>query len=729
MRKIHLYLLFSLFSLLTIDLFAQKNKLNYTAEQWAEQAAQAKQPHIKLQYYTQAWYQDRRNTKYLFALAEIKYSLGRYTEAITNLDSSLVNKPRRCDDSKLLDLRGRCYQRLGQTDRAIRDWTKCVNDCPDYANAFVLLSDAYLSKVLYDSSLNAANKALKINPKSDQALVLIAKCHLGKKDAAQAITYAAQAIDINGVYKNEARYVRGEAYRQQGQYELALADLQQLPAHADAQYAIGEIRFAQKDYRKAKDAYQNALRIRPDFADAQRRKSEAGRLLDGGKEDKPNVVVANNGPKRTGAILASVPAPDKTKQLLGFRFAGASLPTSVDLSPDMPDIRNQGQQGSCVAFTLSYWAAYAEKRETGKREVFSPAFIYNQGFMRGSGGMLIDKALDFIKTNGVCLEKDFPYNHLDSLRKPSPQIKNRARKYHINSFRAIYDMTDLKSTLAAKNPIVGGFMIDEKFLELKNGNVWPGPGLRAAGGHAMLVVGYDDARQAIKVINSWGREWSEQGYGWIAYDYIERMLAINANGGNAINLYDVKDAPNVEIEEDENPNNDVVVVEDKESERKRRNKEFWDAFWEGFVEGLTGEETGCSECNDYYSQNSYVGMTGVNHNQYVQGANSMTMFGSLNIAQYAGYTGQVVIYFYYGDGAPAQGINPYFKAYTGQVAVATTQFSVPFTGMYNQSWNLYIPYAAFTKKYAGTNKMYGIPVLYIDNYGVAQGKPFYFDLW
>ena len=38
------------------------------------------------------------------------------------------------------------------------------------------------------------------------------------------------------------------------------------------------------------------------------------------------------------------------------------------------------------------------------------------------------------------------------------------------------------------------------------------------GRHAMTVVGYDDRKQAIKVINSYGTAWGDGGFGWIAYD-------------------------------------------------------------------------------------------------------------------------------------------------------------------------------------------------------------------
>jgi hypothetical protein len=33
----------------------------------------------------------------------------------------------------------------------------------------------------------------------------------------------------------------------------------------------------------------------------------------------------------------------------------------------------------------------------------------------------------------------------------------------------------------------------------------------------MVVIGYSDSKNAFKVLNSWGRTWGDQGYGWIDY--------------------------------------------------------------------------------------------------------------------------------------------------------------------------------------------------------------------
>jgi len=61
----------------------------------------------------------------------------------------------------------------------------------------------------------------------------------------------------------------------------------------------------------------------------------------------------------------------------------------------------------------------------------------------------------------------------------------------------------------------------------------PGPFDAQTALHALVAVGYDDAKVingpfgssgAFRVRNSWGPAWGEGGYGWLPYDYVRLGL-------------------------------------------------------------------------------------------------------------------------------------------------------------------------------------------------------------
>jgi len=78
--------------------------------------------------------------------------------------------------------------------------------------------------------------------------------------------------------------------------------------------------------------------------------------------------------------------------------------------------------------------------------------------------------------------------------------------------------------LASGFPIVFGMTVYDSFLgeAVAASGVVPMPAVTEScqGGHAVLAVGYDDAKDAVLVRNSWGADWGEDGYFWLPYAYI-----------------------------------------------------------------------------------------------------------------------------------------------------------------------------------------------------------------
>jgi len=73
----------------------------------------------------------------------------------------------------------------------------------------------------------------------------------------------------------------------------------------------------------------------------------------------------------------------------------------------------------------------------------------------------------------------------------------------------------LKRALIEHGPLAAPLRGDSCF-SVYHGGVFNGP-KQGDPNHVVVLIGWDDERQAWLIKNSWGEEWGEQGYGWVAY--------------------------------------------------------------------------------------------------------------------------------------------------------------------------------------------------------------------
>ena len=224
--------------------------------------------------------------------------------------------------------------------------------------------------------------------------------------------------------------------------------------------------------------------------------------------------------------------------LLGAPDAVPSLPKRVDLSSQFPKPANQGQQNSCVGWATAYAVkSYQEGVEFGwalntSEHLFSPAFIYNQINGGKDKGSRIDKALDLVVEKGVATLATMPYSDKDFLTQPSSQALTQALGFKGAEWVVPRGLNDIKAALANKYPVVAGIFLYESFYRLKGADsVYNTIQGNPLGGHAVAVVGYDDDKYggALRIINSHGANWGDNGYFWLPYDFMSAMPRGNNN--------------------------------------------------------------------------------------------------------------------------------------------------------------------------------------------------------
>jgi C1A family cysteine protease len=208
----------------------------------------------------------------------------------------------------------------------------------------------------------------------------------------------------------------------------------------------------------------------------------------------------------------------------------AVLPARVDLRTHCPPVYNQGQLGSCTANAIAGAIEFDRLKQDSADFTPSRLFIYyNERVIEHTvdtdSGAQIRDGIKSVAKQGDCPETEWPYDIAKFKTKPPAACYADALKYRVVSYqRLVPVLSQLKGCLASSYPFVFGFTVYESFESpqvARTGHApLPGADERAIGGHAVMAVGYEDAKQWFMVRNSWGSRWGLEGYFTLPYAYL-----------------------------------------------------------------------------------------------------------------------------------------------------------------------------------------------------------------
>jgi len=203
------------------------------------------------------------------------------------------------------------------------------------------------------------------------------------------------------------------------------------------------------------------------------------------------------------------------------------LPASIDLRGQCEPDRDQGNVGACTAFATTGMLWYDRHRQGEPDFAYSELFLYynSRADKKADTGTTIRNSIKAALRVGVCNEELWPYNEDHEFLHPAPGCYQDALLHRgVEYQRVPQDLLHMQSVLAGGNVLVVGFTVFSSFESstVATTGIVPMParGEQELGGHAVLLVGYDDARQVFTCQNSWGATWGDKGFFYIPYQYL-----------------------------------------------------------------------------------------------------------------------------------------------------------------------------------------------------------------
>jgi hypothetical protein len=110
---------------------------------------------------------------------------------------------------------------------------------------------------------------------------------------------------------------------------------------------------------------------------------------------------------------------------------------------------------------------------------------------------------------------------------------------YVSEYRWAFTVKPVLDHILLRGPVVVG---TSWYGNMQNPgrNGYCEPGGRDLGGHAYLLIGADRVRKnpdgttgAFRIVNSWGREWGQNGRAWISFNFMDKLLSDKGESATA----------------------------------------------------------------------------------------------------------------------------------------------------------------------------------------------------
>ncbi|MGO9900193.1 MAG: C1 family peptidase [Solirubrobacteraceae bacterium] len=250
--------------------------------------------------------------------------------------------------------------------------------------------------------------------------------------------------------------------------------------------------------------------------------------------DTANLLGSVTGAPYSLGLVPTAQARASASATAAVKTAAASLPVSVDLTPDAMPVGNQGDVGSCAAWSTDYGAlGYWENKEGIHGGGLEPMYTYAQVDGGGDNGSSIEANLNIDVQQGIDTQSDYWQGNFDFIDQPLAAETANAVNWKLTGYTniaiapsttATVTQDSIEQALANGDPVVIGIPVYENFFYVTSANngYYSTISGALAGYHAIVALGYNS--NGLVIENSWGTSWGDSGYATLAWSFVNQYV-------------------------------------------------------------------------------------------------------------------------------------------------------------------------------------------------------------